>query len=77
MVLANRDVPTGMLVEEVIGFRRFESTDYTDEMPAIALRCENYLSGGYRRDDETWPHFSLTKLLQDEQFLRAGEEMEA
>lgn len=77
LVLANRDVPTGILVAEVIGFRRFDSTDYTDETPATTLSCENYLSGGYRRDDETWPHFSLTKLLQDEQFLRAGEEMEA
>ncbi len=77
VVLASRDVPTGMLVDEVIGFRRFNSTDYTDEMPATTIRCESYLDGGYRRDEETWPHFSLTKLLRDEQFLRAGEEAEA
>ncbi len=77
LVLASRDVPTGMLVEEVIGFRRFNSTDYTDETPATTLGCENYLNGGYRRDDETWPHFSVTKLLRDERFLRAGEETEA
>jgi twitching motility protein PilI len=77
LVLASRDVPTGMLVGEVIGFRRFDSTDYTDETLATTLSCENYLSGGYRRDDETWPHFSLTKLLRDERFLRAGEETEA
>ncbi len=77
LVLASRDVPTGMLVDEVIGFRRFDSTDYTDETPVTALSCENYVNGGYRRDDETWPHFSLTELLRDEQFLQAGEAAEA
>ncbi|MEE8094141.1 MAG: chemotaxis protein CheW [Gammaproteobacteria bacterium] len=77
LVLTSRDVPTGMLVDEVIGFRRFNSTDYTDETPATSIRCESYLDGGYRRDEETWPHFSLAKLLRDEQFLRAGEEAEA
>ncbi len=77
LALASRDVPTGMLVDEVVGFRRFSSTDYTDETPATIIRCENYLDGVYRRDDEAWPRFSLAKLLRDEQFLRPGEETEA
>ncbi len=77
LVLASRDVPTGMLVDEVVGFRRFNSTNYTDEAPATIIRSENYLDGGYRRDDEAWPRFSLAKLLGDEQFLRVGAETEA
>lgn len=76
LVLASRDVPTGMLVDEVVGFRRFNPTHYTDEAPATMIRCENYLDGAYRRDDEAWPRFSLTKLLGDEHFLRASAEAE-
>ncbi len=76
LLVASRDVPTGMLVDEVVGFRRFNATHYTTETPATMIRCDNYLDGVYRRDDEVWPRFSLAKLLRDEQFLRAGGEAE-
>jgi twitching motility protein PilI len=76
LVLASRDVPTGMLVDQVVGFRRFNPTHYSDETPETKIRCDNYLDGTYRRDDEAWPRFSLGKLLGDEQFLRAGAETE-
>ncbi len=77
MVLASRDVPTGLLVDEIVGFRRFNSTDYTDETQATSIHCENYLDGGYRQGEEAWPRFSLAKLLRDEQFLRPDEATEA
>ncbi len=77
LVLASRDVPTGMLVDEVVGFRRFSSADYTEETPATDIRCENYLDGCYRRDDEAWPRFSLAKLLREERFLRPNQDTEA
>ena len=77
LVLASRDVPTGMLVGEVVGFRRFSPAHYIEETSPTMIRCDNYLDGGYRRDGEDWPRFSLAKLLKDEQFLRAAEETEA
>ena len=77
LVVASRDVPTGTLVDEVVGFRRFNSTEYTDELPATIIRCEDYLDGGFRRDDVAWPRFSLPRLLRTEQFFRAGKDTEA
>jgi len=68
LVVASREVPTGLIVDEVIGFRRFG--------PAV-IRCEHYLEGSYRRGPETWPRFSLLKLLEDPQFLTAGETVRA
>lgn len=73
LVVASREVPTGLIVDEVIGFRRFSSTDYRDEAPPGVLRCEHYLDGSYRRGAEVWPRFSLLKLLEDPLFLTAGE----
>ena len=32
LVVASREVPTGLIVDEVIGFRRFGSADYHDEV---------------------------------------------
>ncbi len=77
LVVASRDVPTGLVVDEVVGFRRFGSDDFRDEMPARVIRCEHYLEGCYRRGSEVWPRFSLLKLLADDQFLTAGETAKA
>lgn len=73
LLVASRDVPTGLIVDEVLGFRRFADGEYTEEPPATMARCERYLTGGYRRASEAWPRFSLLKLLDDEVFLDAGE----
>jgi twitching motility protein PilI len=72
LAIASRDVPTGLLVDEVLGFRRFNVTDYRREDVKPMLRCEAYLEGSYRRGTEIWPYFRLSRLLADEQFLNAG-----
>ena len=77
LVVASRDVPTGLIVDEVVGFRRFSSDDYRDEASPSVIRCEHYLEGSYRRGGEAWPRFSLLKLLEDPQFLTAGEAVRA
>jgi twitching motility protein PilI len=77
LVVASRDVPTGLIVDEVLGFRRFSADDYRDEAPPGVIRCEHYLEGCYRRNAEVWPKFSLLKLLEDPQFLTAGEAVHA
>lgn len=73
LVASSRDVPTGLLVDEVLGFRRFASSDYRSEAITPAIRCDGYVEGSYRRGAEIWPYFRLPKLLADEQFLNAAE----
>jgi hypothetical protein len=62
-----------LIVDEVIGFRRFGADDFRGEAHLSVIRCEHYLEGSYRRGSEVWPRFSLLKLLEDPQFLTAGE----
>jgi twitching motility protein PilI len=73
LLVASREVPTALIVDEVSGFRRFREADYSEQPPATMIRCENYLKGVFRRGTEVWPRFSLPALLEDEQFLNAGE----
>lgn len=73
LVLASRDVPTGLIVDQVFGFRRFSASEYEAEAPAPRLRCEQYLRGAYRRASEVWPQFDFSALLEDQHFLNAGE----
>jgi twitching motility protein PilI len=77
LITASREIPAGLMVDEVTGFRRFHLTDFDEETPATLIRCENYVEGGYRQGSEVWPCFQLLRLLADEQFLSAGEVAEA
>lgn len=72
LVTSSRDVPTGLMVDEVIGFRRFGRTDFNEETPATAIHCEGFLRGGYKEGPEAWPCFDLLRLLEDQDFLTAG-----
>ncbi|MBN1237286.1 MAG: purine-binding chemotaxis protein CheW [Gammaproteobacteria bacterium] len=77
MVVASREVPTGLVVDEVVGFRRFGMDDYKESVPPTVIRCEHYLEGGFSHGADVWPRFSLRKLLGDEQFLNAGEALKS
>jgi twitching motility protein PilI len=77
LVVASREVPTGLIVDEVVGFRRFGPSDYRAEANPSVIRCEHYVEGSYKRGPESWPRFSLLKLLEDPQFLTAGEAVRA
>ncbi len=77
LVVSSRDVPTGLLVDEVLGFRRFNASDYRREAISPAIECEAYIEGSYRRGAEAWPYFRLPKLLADDFFLNAAETTEA
>ncbi|HUO83119.1 MAG TPA: chemotaxis protein CheW [Gammaproteobacteria bacterium] len=72
LTVNNREVPAGLVVDEVFGFRRFLDHEHTDAWPPTIVRCERYLEGAYRRDGESWPVFSLQALVESPQFLQAA-----
>ena len=77
LVVSSRDVPTGLLVDEVLGFRRFNGADYRRDAISPVIQCEAYIEGSYCRGAEVWPYFRLPKLLADDLFLNAAETVEA
>jgi len=72
LLLASREVPSAVIVDEVQGFRRFATSDFSDSPPLTEIRCEHYLTGCWRRDDDTYPLFDMRRLLEDPSFLNAG-----
>ncbi|CAN5197678.1 chemotaxis protein CheW [soil metagenome] len=68
----DRDIPAGLVVDEVFGFRRFLHHEHAASWPPTLIRCERFLTGAYRRDGECWPVFSLQKLVESPQFLQAA-----
>lgn len=72
MVVNHREIPAGLLVDEVLGFRRFAEGEFTGDAPPTVARCERYLAGAFRRASEQWPVLSLRSVLESPAFAEAA-----
>lgn len=72
VVVNHREIPAGLIVDEVLGFRRFNEQDFHGEPPPTVIRCDRYLAGSFRRGTEAWPVFSLRKLVESPAFLQGS-----
>ena len=70
----HREIPAGLVVDEVLGFRRFMETEKVTEWSPTVLRCDRYLEGAFQRSKETWPTFNLHELIESGSFLQAADE---
>jgi twitching motility protein PilI len=72
IVVNHRDIPAGLMVDEVLGFRRFAEADFNPDPPPTVIRCDSYLAGAFRRGGEVWPVLSLKTLVESQSFLQAA-----
>ena len=72
VVVNHREIPAGLLVDEVLGFRRFAEGEFSGDAPPTVARCERYLAGAFRRAHEQWPVLSLRSVLESPAFAEAA-----
>jgi twitching motility protein PilI len=72
VVVNHREIPAGLLVDEVLGFRRFAESEFSGDAPPTVARCERYLAGAFRRAQEQWPVLSLRSILESPAFAEAA-----
>jgi len=72
VVVNHREIPAGLIFDEVLGFRRFADEEFALEAPPAQAHCEPYLAGCFRRGDEQWPVLSLRKVLESPAFADAS-----
>jgi twitching motility protein PilI len=70
----HREVPAGIIVDEVLGFRRFMDHEFANETQETIVRCDRFLAGGYQRGEDSWPVFNLFDLVESNMFLQASAE---
>ena len=70
----HREIPAGLVVDEVLGFRRFMDHELTDTWPETVVRCDRFLIGAYQRSEDTWPVFDLSDFIESNLFLQAAAE---
>lgn len=73
LVVNHEDVPAGLVVDEVLGFRRFGEGQRDEESPTTDDGAAEYVTGSFRTDDGLWGIFSLRKLVESQAFLKAAE----
>jgi twitching motility protein PilI len=72
VVVNHREIPAGLMVDEVLGFRRFAEAEFNPEAPPTVIRCDSFLAGAFRRGGEVWPVLSLKSLVESQSFLQAA-----
>ena len=70
----HREIPAGLVVDEVLGFRRFLEHEFADSWPETIVRCDRFLTGAYQRGEDTWPVFNLFDFVESNLFLQAAAE---
>ena len=72
VVVNHREIPAGLLVDEVLGFRRFAESEFSGDAPPTVVRCGRFLAGAFRRGAEHWPVLSLRTLVESPSFQDAA-----
>jgi len=72
LVASHNEMPVGIIVDEVFGFRRFLRAEFSEDIPETEIRAERFLDGSCKRGDDVWPVFSLQKLTAAAEFQSAA-----
>ena len=72
LMVNHADIPAGLLVDEVRGFRRFIASDKAEALPETLPGMTPFLSGAYGNEDEVWGVLGLHGLVESAVFLQAS-----
>ena len=66
------DSSAGLVVDEVLGFRRFREAEFSSEVPSTIVPCGRFLAGSFLHGQELLPVLGLRRLLEDPAFTVAS-----
>ncbi|HET7174790.1 MAG TPA: chemotaxis protein CheW [Gammaproteobacteria bacterium] len=73
VVMVNHpDIPAGLLVDEVRGFRRFIASEKAESLPDSLPAMTPFLAGAYGTDEDVWGVLGLHGLVESTVFLQAA-----
>ena len=73
VIMANHaDIPAGLLVDEVRGFRRFVASEQVSAMPDISPGMMPFIGSAYSAGDEIWGVLGVHALVENPVFLNAA-----
>jgi twitching motility protein PilI len=72
IVLDCGDLFSGLVVDEVLGIQHFSKVSYSAQVVGAHQGMIPYLQGGFKRAEQNWHIFMLSKLAVDQRYLNAS-----
>lgn len=72
LMVNHPDIPAGLLVGEVRGFRRFMVAERTETMPETLPGMTPFIAGAYNAGEELWGVLGMPGLVENPLFLDAA-----
>lgn len=72
LVVDQGDIFSGLVVDDVLGMQHFPVQDYSVEVPILSAELAPFVQGAFQREGSQWLIFSLSRLVEDPQFLQAA-----
>jgi len=72
LVFNSDRIPTGFLVDEVVGYRQFVPSDQRHDLMTSADSMRPFLLGGFNREGRDWRVISFHRITRDPRFVAAG-----
>jgi len=72
LVVNHRDIPGGLVVDEVLGFRRFAENEFSGDAPQTLAQCDRYLAGAFSPRQRTVAGVEPATALESASFTEAA-----
>jgi len=72
LMVNHPDIPAGLLVDEVRGFRRFVLSERAETLPELLPGMMPFIAGAYSAGDELWGVLGVPGLVENPLFLDAA-----
>ncbi|MDH3590036.1 MAG: chemotaxis protein CheW [Gammaproteobacteria bacterium] len=73
LVVNHRQIPAGLIVDEVLGFRRYADSERAPLSEVSGHDYKAFVTGAFSRDGQVSPVIGLAALVESERFLQAAE----
>jgi twitching motility protein PilI len=72
LMVNHPEIPAGLLVDEVRGFRRFVPSERAETLPELLPGMTPFIAGAYSAGDELWGVLGVPGLVENAVFLDAA-----
>ncbi len=72
LMVNHPDIPAGLLVDEVRGFRRFVPSERAETLPELLPGMTPFIAGAYSAGEELWGVLGVPGLVENHVFLDAA-----
>jgi len=72
LMVNHGDIPAGLLVDEVRGFRRFVASEKVESMPESLPGMTPFLAGAHGNEEDVWGVLGLHGLVESSVFMQAA-----